>query len=77
MDAFAFNEGMSLIGVAFALAFRSGSIPVGDLLKHGDVVLNPLAGSLVGARCSAARAMGRSAPWRRRDRNAFSAIALG
>lgn len=63
LNAIIFNKAMSLIVVAFALVFRSVSIPAAELLNHGDVVLNLLAGSLVGAWWAAGRAMRMSRLW--------------
>ena len=43
------NKAISLIVVASALAFRSTTIPIETVLDHGSIVINLLAGSLVGA----------------------------
>lgn len=63
LHAIIFNKAMSLIVVAFALVFRAASIPVAELLPHGDVALNLLAGSLVGAWWAAGHAMRMSRHW--------------
>lgn len=49
LHAVIMNKAMSLIVVLTALAARLLSIPFSDLAPHWDVVLNLLAGSLVGA----------------------------
>lgn len=43
------NKAMSLIVVASALVFRTRSVPVEQLLEHWPIVVNLLAGSLLGA----------------------------
>lgn len=49
LEAVIVNKAISLIVVASALAFRSTTIPVETVLDHGSIVINLLAGSLVGA----------------------------
>ena len=49
LEAVIVNKAISLIVVASALAFRSTTIPVETVLDHGPIVINLLAGSLVGA----------------------------
>jgi uncharacterized protein len=49
LEAVIVNKAISLIIVASALAFRSTTIPIGTVLDHGSIVINLLAGSLVGA----------------------------
>lgn len=49
LEAIILNKATSLIVVASALAFRTKSIPVADVLAHGEVVINLLVGSLLGA----------------------------
>eukprot|EP01038_Epipyxis_sp_PR26KG_P003934 gene3934-5644_t len=43
------NKAMSLIVVASALVFRLRSVPVDEMLVHWPIVVNLLAGSLLGA----------------------------
>ncbi|MDD4912819.1 MAG: sulfite exporter TauE/SafE family protein [Sideroxydans sp.] len=57
LEAVILNKAMSLVVVAFALLFRGGTIPFADLLKHVDIAINLLAGSLVGAWWAAGHAM--------------------
>lgn len=49
LEAIILNKATSLIVVASALVFRTKNVPFADVLAHGDVVLNLLVGSLVGA----------------------------
>lgn len=49
LDAVILNKAMSLVVVTSALAFRSKTIPLTALAQHGSVILNLLAGSLLGA----------------------------
>lgn len=49
LEAVILNKAMSLVVVASALPFRMGTIPANALLAHGGVILNLLAGSLLGA----------------------------
>lgn len=49
LEAVILNKTMSLIVVASALPFRAGTVPFADLLAHWPVILNLLAGSLLGA----------------------------
>ena len=49
LEAVIVNKAISLIVVASALAFRSTAVPVETLLAHGSIIINLLAGSLVGA----------------------------
>ncbi len=49
LEAVILNKAMSLIVVASALPFRAGSIPFLVLIEHWAVILNLLAGSLLGA----------------------------
>jgi hypothetical protein len=53
LEAIILNKAMSLIVVAAALVFRTRSVPIELLAAHLGVVLNLLAGSLVGAWCGA------------------------
>lgn len=49
LEAIILNKAMSLVVVASALPFRMGTIPFAELLNHWTVILNLLAGSLLGA----------------------------
>lgn len=49
LEAIILNKATSLIVVASALLFRTKNVPIEDVLAHGAVVLNLLAGSLFGA----------------------------
>lgn len=53
LEAIILNKAMSLIVVASALIFRTRAIPVDLVAAHFAVVLNLLAGSLLGAWCGA------------------------
>ena len=57
LEAIIFNKAMSLAVVAAALLFRSGTIAPDTLADHLDVVLNLLAGSIVGAWWAAGHAI--------------------
>jgi len=57
LEAVILNKAMSLVVVAAALLFRGGTIGPSTLADHLDVVLNLLAGSLVGAWRAAGHAM--------------------
>lgn len=57
LQAVILNKAMSLVVVAAALLFRLKTIPVDLLLSHAGVVLNLLAGSLIGAWWAAGHAM--------------------
>lgn len=63
LDAIIFNKAMSMVVVAFALLFRAGSIPLADTWGHIDIVLNLLAGSLLGAWWAAGYAMQMDRRW--------------
>jgi len=56
LEAVILNKAMSLVVVA-ALLFRGAAIFPGQLLGHADVVLNLLAGSLIGAWWAAGHAI--------------------
>jgi len=56
LSAVILNKAMSLIVVAAALLFRMHAVPVEQLLDHGLVVVNLLAGSVLGAWWGAALA---------------------
>lgn len=49
LDAIILNKAMSLVVVMASLVFRTKIIPFDQLSDHADVILNLLAGSLVGA----------------------------
>jgi uncharacterized membrane protein YfcA len=49
LEAVILNKAMSIVVVASALPFRAGTIPVSVLIDHWSVILNLLAGSLLGA----------------------------
>lgn len=57
LEAIIFNKTLSLVVVAVALVARFKSIPIEQTLEHIDVVLNLLAGSLIGAWWAAGHAM--------------------
>lgn len=63
LEAVIFNKAMSLTVVAVALIFRTKSISIDQLMGHLDIVINLLAGSLVGAWWAAGRAMKMSRIW--------------
>lgn len=43
------NKAMSLIVVAFALPFRAAAVPFAEIAGHWTIIVNLLAGSLIGA----------------------------
>ena len=49
LEAVILNKAMSLVVVASALPFRAGTVPFGTIASHWPIVLNLLAGSLLGA----------------------------
>lgn len=49
LEAVILNKAMSLVVVASALPFRAMTIPLGAVLSHWPILLNLLAGSLIGA----------------------------
>ncbi len=49
LDAVILNKSISLVVVASALPFRAGTVPMDSLMAHWPVILNLLAGSLIGA----------------------------
>lgn len=63
LEAVILNKAMSLVVVAAALLFRGGTIAPDVLAGHLDVVLNLLAGSLVGAWWAAGHALRLSRQW--------------
>lgn len=58
LEAVILNKAMSLIVVATALPFRMGTVPFGDIAANWPVIINLLAGSLVGAWFGAGWAIG-------------------
>lgn len=63
LEAVILNKAMSLVVVAAALLFRGKAITPDALLAHLDVVLNLLAGSLVGAWWAAGHAITMPRHW--------------
>lgn len=63
LEAVIFNKSMSLAVVAAALIFRTKSISIDQLMDHTDIVLNLLAGSVIGAWWAAGRAIKMSRLW--------------
>ncbi len=49
LEAVILNKAMSLVVVATALPFRAASIPLADVTEQWPIILNLLAGSLLGA----------------------------
>ena len=49
LEAVILNKAMSLIVVASALPFRAGTVPFGVVAAHWPIIVNLLAGSLIGA----------------------------
>jgi uncharacterized membrane protein YfcA len=49
LQAVILNKAMSLVVVASALPFRAATVPLADVAAHWSVIVNLLAGSLVGA----------------------------
>lgn len=49
LEAVILNKAMSLVVVATALPFRAGTVPFSAITDHWPIVLNLLAGSLIGA----------------------------
>lgn len=49
LEAVILNKAMSLVVVATALPFRAQTVPFADVASHWPIMLNLLAGSLVGA----------------------------
>ncbi|MDI1277525.1 sulfite exporter TauE/SafE family protein [Methylobacter sp.] len=49
LEAVILNKAISLVVVASALPFRAGTVPLSELAAHWDIILNLLAGSLLGA----------------------------
>lgn len=49
LEAVILNKAMSLVVVASALPFRSGTISFGEVGAHWQIIFNLLAGSLIGA----------------------------
>ncbi|MEI2299875.1 sulfite exporter TauE/SafE family protein [Ensifer sp. MJa1] len=49
LEAVILNKAMSLVVVATALPFRAGTVPLSEVASHWPIVVNLLAGSLLGA----------------------------
>jgi uncharacterized membrane protein YfcA len=49
LEAVILNKAMSLVVVATALPFRAGTVPFSEIAAHWPIIVNLLAGSLVGA----------------------------
>lgn len=49
LEAVILNKAMSLVVVASSLLFRAGAIPLGDVAANWPIIVNLLAGSLLGA----------------------------
>jgi uncharacterized membrane protein YfcA len=49
LEAVILNKAMSLVVVASALPFRAGTVSFAEIASHWSIILNLLAGSLVGA----------------------------
>lgn len=49
LEAVILNKAMSLVVVATALPFRAGTVPFGQVAAHWPIIVNLLAGSLLGA----------------------------
>lgn len=49
LEAVILNKAMSLLVVATALPFRAATVPFADIAAHWPIILNLLAGSLLGA----------------------------
>lgn len=49
LEAVILNKAMSLVVVATALPFRAGTVPLGEIANHWPILVNLLAGSVVGA----------------------------
>jgi uncharacterized protein len=63
LEAVVLNKAVSLVVVAAALVFRTKIIALSLLVVHGDIVLNLLAGSLVGAWWAAGHAITMPRAW--------------
>ena len=53
LQAVILNKAMSLVVVASALPFRAGTVPFSAVAAHWSIIVNLLAGSLIGAWCGA------------------------
>src|SRR3954447_5998428 len=49
LQAVILNKAMSLVVVASALPFRAGAVPFASVAAHWPIIVNLLAGSLIGA----------------------------
>jgi uncharacterized membrane protein YfcA len=70
LEAIILNKAMSLVVVASALPFRAGTVPFGTIADHWSIIVNLLAGSLLGAWFGAGWAT------RMESRSLFRVIAL-
>lgn len=70
LEAIILNKAMSLVVVAFALPFRFGTVPWADVVAEWPIILNLLAGSLLGAWFGAGWAT------RIRGKHLYSVLAL-
>jgi uncharacterized membrane protein YfcA len=70
LEAIILNKAMSLVVVTSALVFRARALPMSLLAAHYEMILNLLAGSLLGAWCGASWAT------RLRSRTLYRLIAL-
>src|SRR5262245_53141229 len=57
LDAVVMDKAISLVVVSAALLFRSRAIPIEETLAHADIVLNLLAGTVVGSWFAAGHAL--------------------
>ncbi len=53
LEAVILNKAMSLVIIASALPFRAATVPFAAVAAHRSIIVNLLAGSLVGAWCGA------------------------
>lgn len=70
LEAVILNKAMSLVVVAFALPFRAATVPLDQIVAHWTIVVNLLAGSLLGAWFGAGWAT------RLRSENMYKVIAV-
>ncbi len=56
LQAVILNKAMSLVVVASALPFRAATVPFSAVAAHWSIIVNLLAGSLIGAWCGASGA---------------------
>src|SRR5215210_4348574 len=70
LEAVILNKATSLVVVASALPFRAATVPLGQVGAHWPIIVNLLAGSLVGAWCGASWAT------RRKTETLYRVIAV-